>query len=167
MEKEKTILEKVSALVFEKEEVKPEEKEVELAEVTTADGLILKYENLESGTAIVVVDAEGVETPADGDYTLEDGSIIVTAEGAVVEVKEAVVEEKEEQEMEEVVNPNDARIDALESKLEEVIAKFSAYEEKFNEFSKQPAAEEIKLSKKDIRVTERTNTLKDLSKFRK
>ena len=168
MSEEKTLIEKVKELVFEKETPKEEVKEtpVELAEVTTADGVVLKYENLEAGTAIAVVDAEGVESPASGDYTLEDGTVIVTEEGAVVEVKEVEVEEKEEEELAEEVNPLEEKVTALESKLDEVLAKFETLSEGFAAFKAEPAEEEVKLSKKAVEVSSRENALQGIKNFR-
>ena len=170
MSKEKTLIDKVKDLVFEKETPKEEVKKVEikLAEVTTADGVILKYENLDAGTAIVVVDAEGEESPASGDYTLEDGTVIVTAEGAVVEVKEVEVEEEEEAEME----TEDPTAD-LKKELENVLSQFKALDEKFEAqakefaaFKSEPAVEEIKLSKKDVQISTRETALQGISKYR-
>ena len=162
---EKSLIEKVKDLVFEAETPTPEVETVELMEVKTADGAILKAENMEVGTPITLVDAEGMETPAEGDYTLEDGTVVKVAEGLIAEVVVAEIEEEEEQEMEEV-NPLEQKVADLTYKLDEVLSKFSSLNDAFEAFKSEPAKEEIKLSKKDVKLSSRESALDKLRKFK-
>ena len=66
------------------------ESDVELASVTTADGIVITAEELISGKIAYI---EGEVAPV-GEYLLEDKRILIVGEaGVIVEVKEAVVEE--------------------------------------------------------------------------
>lgn len=83
----KTIVDKIKLVLSGKTEEKKEEKEekkVELAEVTTADGLVLFAEIFEAGQPIYVV-SEAVQVPAPaGEYLLADGKkIVVEVEGLI------------------------------------------------------------------------------------
>ena len=61
------------------------------------------------------------------------------------------------------------KVTNLESKLDELLAKFSIVEElktKVEEFSKLPAEEEVVVKKKDVRVSKKHDAIEALSKFR-
>jgi len=63
---------------------------VELAEVTTADGLVLYAEVFEAGQPIYVVTELGQAPAPVGSYTLADGKVIVIeVEGMIARVEEA------------------------------------------------------------------------------
>lgn len=113
----------------------------------------------EVGEAIMIVDEEGNETPAeDGDYTLEDNTVIVVAEGKCSEVREPV---KEEEPVEENVEAEDdpeeapaeepasvSEVDALKERIRNLEAEVARLEtengelrERIAELEKEPAAE--------------------------
>lgn len=68
---------------------KPAKKEeLKFEKVSLKDGSELNYEgNLEVGTPVMVMDAEGKPSPApDGSYETNDGTVIKVAEGKVSEI---------------------------------------------------------------------------------
>jgi len=122
----------------------------------------------EVGEAIMIVDEEGNESPAeDGEYTLEDNTVIVVAEGKCSEVREPV---KEEEPVEEPVEAEDdpeeapaeetpaetpaeepasvSEVDALKERIKNLEAEVARLEtengelrERIAELEKEPAAE--------------------------
>jgi len=63
------------------------------------DGTIVRYEKLEVGMPLMVIDEAGAELPApDGEHTLESG-VIVTVEGGIITEIETKEEEAPEEEM--------------------------------------------------------------------
>lgn len=118
----------------------------------------------EVGEAIMIVDEEGNETPAeDGEYTLEDNTVIVVAESKCSEVREPV---KEEEPVEENVEAEDdpeeapaeetpaeepasvSEVDALQERIRNLEAEVARLEtengelrERIAELEKEPAAE--------------------------
>lgn len=119
----------------------------------------------EVGEAIMIVDEEGNETPAeDGEYTLEDNTVIVVAEGKVSEIREpekeadAPAEEpvEAEDEPEEAAEETPAEeepasvseVDALKERIRNLEAEVARLEtengelrERIAELEKEPAAE--------------------------
>ena len=168
MSEEKSIIDKVKDLVFETETTKvvEEVKEIELMDVTTADGVVLRVESMEAGSSIVVV-ADDMESPANGEYTLEDGTVIKAEEGLISEVVVAEVEETEEQEMEEEVNPLEKDVADLKEAVATILEKFETLNENFSKLKDEPAEKEVKLSKKDVKVSAKADLLSGLKSFRK
>ena len=67
--------------------------------VKLADGSAELKGTIEVGSAITLVDAEGVESPApDGEHAIEGGKIITIAEGVITEISEAEAEIVEDEE---------------------------------------------------------------------
>lgn len=63
------------------------------------DGTIVRYEKLEVGMPLMVIDEAGAELPApDGEHTLESG-VVVTVEGGIITEIETKEEEAPEEEM--------------------------------------------------------------------
>jgi hypothetical protein len=68
------------------------------AEIKTVDGVVLSTpaDAFVEGSAVFIVDAEGVETAAaDGDLVLENGATITILDGVITAVVEAVPEEEQ------------------------------------------------------------------------
>jgi hypothetical protein len=172
MEENKTIIDKVRALIFEEET--PIVEEAKFLDATTTEGVAIKVvgESLEVGAAVTVVDENGEESIApEGSHTLEDGTtIIVDAEGNISEITEATTEEVEEEVEEEMateeLNPLEEKVNALEGKLEEILAKFNEVSTKVEEFAKLPAEEEVVVKKADIKVSKKYSALDEIAKFR-
>jgi len=161
MNENKTIIEKVKLLLSEEVIVKEDEVlEAKFLTVSTEDGQSIEVEGdvLEVGAVVVGI-------TEDTTLTLEDGTVVmVSAEGLITEINEAVAEEEavEEEEMsEEVVveNPNDARIDSLETKLDELLSKFSAIKDIVSLIADEPAEEEIKVDKKEFAANKKQDAL--------
>ena len=165
--------------------------DVELSDVTTEDGIILR--TTEAGmiegekVEIVSTDEEGVETVApapEGEYSVEGKVVTLDAEGLVVSVLEAeevptkeeeVVEAELSEEKEEVM-PKWAeglvsRLDAMElanSNMAESMSAIDDLSAVVSKIANLPADEEIKLSKtvsaKQKKANSREERLKFLSK---
>ena len=168
MNENKTIIEKVKLLLSEEVIVKEDEViEAKFLTVSTEDGQSIEVEGdvLEVGAVVVGI-------TEDTSLTLEDGTVVVvSAEGLITEINEAVAEEEEtvEEEMaEEVVveNPNDARIDSLETKLDELLSKFSAIKDIVSLIADEPAEEEIKVDKKEFAKTKKDDLLKSFGSYK-
>ena len=160
MNENKTIIEKVKLLLSEEVIVKEDEViEAKFLTVSTEDGQSIEVEGdvLEVGAVVVGI-------TEDTTLTLEDGTVVmVSAEGLITEINEAVAEEEtvEEEMAEEVVveNPNDARIDSLETKLDELLSKFSAIKDIVSLIADEPAEEEIKVDKKEFAANKKQDAL--------
>ena len=168
MNENKTIIDKVKLLLSEEVIVKEDEVvEAKFLTVSTEDGQSIEVEGdvLEVGAVVVGI-------TEDTSLTLEDGTVVVvSAEGLITEINEAVAEEEEtvEEEMaEEVVveNPNDARIDSLETKLDELLSKFSAIKDIVSLIADEPAEEEIKVDKKEFAKTKKDDLLKSFGSYK-
>ena len=160
----KTIIEKVKLLLSEEVVVEETVVEAKFLTVTTQDGQAIEIEGevLEVGAVVVGVTEET-------SYILEDGTELkVSAEGVIAEIVEPTVEEEEvvEEEMA-VVNPNDARIEALEGTLAEILSKFSSIKESIDLISNEPAEEEIKIDKKEFKAIEKTDILKSIASYKR
>tara|TARA_R110000772_G_scaffold148307_1_gene258883 strand:- start:12566 stop:13090 length:525 start_codon:yes stop_codon:yes gene_type:complete len=168
MNENKTIIDKVKLLLSEEVIVKEDEVvEAKFLTVSTEDGQSIEVEGdvLEVGAVVVGI-------TEDTSLTLEDGTVVVvSAEGLITEINEAVAEEEEtvEEEMaEEVVeeDPNNARIDSLETKLDELLSKFSAIKEIVSLIADEPAEEEIKVDKKEFAKTKKDDLLKSFGSYK-
>ena len=111
------------------------------------DGLVtIEYdgEQLQAGSNVSVVDAEGNKLPLPiGEYELEGGLILVVAEeGMAAEIKEPmpVDEAPQEQEMSEPVNNDAATLEAIENAIKSILIKYSAdIDLKFEAITKENA----------------------------
>lgn len=95
MSNEKTIIEKVKAIIF--GEDKPL---IKFMDANLEDGTLIQIEPaLELGAAVVVLKEDGSVVPASDDtHTLADGTKVTTVEGVITEIlpkEEEVIEEEE------------------------------------------------------------------------
>lgn len=108
------------------EETVEETTEAKFVESSLADGTVVNIEPaIELGASVMVVTDEGEEPAGDGEHTLEGGMVITTEGGLIVDIVESGVEEEPEAEEEmatEEVDPKDAKIAELESRLAELEA---------------------------------------------
>ena len=190
----KKFIDNIKAMFSEVEKevvLKDEPTDVEFADVTTEEGIILR--TAEAGMVegekveIVSTDEEGVETVApapEGEYSVEGKVVTLDAEGVVVSVIEAEEEAPKEEEVveaelseeKEEVMPKWAeglvsRLDAMELSNSNMAESMSAIDDLSAVVSKianLPADEEIKLSKtvsaKQKKANSREERLKFLSK---
>jgi len=185
-------IENIKAMFSDEEKeivLKDKPAEVEFADVTTEDGIILR--TAEAGmiegekVEIVSVDEEGVETVApavEGEYSVEGKVVTLDAEGVIVSIVEAEEEAPKEEE-EEVVEEEMSealpkwaeslmsRLEAIELANSNIAESMSAIDELskvVSTIANQPAEEEIKLSKtvsaKQKKANSRDEKLKFLSK---
>lgn len=159
-------------------------------ETTLKDGTKIKVS--ENGvvvdSAVMVIDAEGNETPApDGEHTLEDGTIIITSGGKITEVKEAMANEPAPAtepapavDVEAMVNE---KIDALkvemQNALAEIVAKLTEMEAgkakaeteveemkaQFAQFSEIPAVKSM-FTKTDKQINKKPDQYDTLKKLK-
>ena len=99
------------------------------------DGTIIRYESLEVGMPLMVIDEAGNELPApDGEHELEDGTK-VTVEGGIITEIASKQEEMPEEEM-----PNEQPMAAVETvskeDFETLKSEVADLKSKFEEFSK-------------------------------
>ena len=192
----KKFIDNIKAMFSEDEKevvLKDEPTDVEFADVTTEDGIILR--TTEAGmiegekVEIVSVDEEGVETVApapEGEYSVEGKLITLDTEGVVVSVVES--EEKEEapkeeevveaelsevKEVEEEVIPKWAeslvsRLDAMElsnSNLAESMSAIDDLSAVVSKIANLPADEEVKLSKTVSAKQKKANSREEKLRF--
>ncbi len=169
---DKTIIEKVKELLFSEEEV----VEQSFLDVKTSDGIVLRVSELAEGASLSIISEDGENVSGAAEYTLEDGTVVVTNDEGVItsvtdapaeEAVEEVEEEMQEEVVEDEVNPLDERIGKLEERLEDILSKFSVMSEKVEEFSKQPAEDEVVVGKKEFKKANKYSALEALSKYRK
>ena len=115
--KDRNLLKEIKELVF-------GEEELQFLDVKTADGVILRVQELS------IVSEDGENVSGAGEYTLEDGQVITVDEsGVITAIAEASeeVEEVEEAMSEEVDNfaPLNEKIDNLTNALAGVLEKFA------------------------------------------
>jgi hypothetical protein len=170
-EEKVTRLHKILDRVIAKFSEAPESTETVLAESTMEDGTVIKYENTEVGTPVVVVTEEGEAPAPDGEYPISETTILVVAEGAIAEVKETPVEEApaEEVEAEKGKNPmsffNPDRFAELVDLTKEgfytvqfsvsngTISWGNLFSESFTELSEQKSGLEVKLAEKETEIS--------------
>ena len=190
-------IENIKAMFSDEEKeivLKDKPAEVEFADVTTEDGIILR--TAKAGmiegekVEIVSVDEEGVETVApavEGEYSVEGKVVTLDAEGVIVSIVEAEEEAPKEEEVveaelsevkeeKEEVMPKWAeglvsRLEAIElanSNLAESMSAIDDLSAVVSKIANLPADEEIKLSKtvsaKQKKANSRDEKLKFLSK---
>lgn len=154
-------LAKIKEFLFNEE---TQETEETFVDVTTADGVVLRVNDIAVGQAVEVVEGENLVEAPDGNYELEDGSVLVVSGGMIEEVIESEApaeaemekeeESKEEEETfeeEEKENFNDEVLDLLKSVSEEVKslkndlatvkAENEEFKKDFKEFKEQPSTE--------------------------
>lgn len=119
---------KVVEIITKQEQLKRNKMNNEkFTEAKTSDGQTLKTpsEGWAVGVDAMIVDAEGKETPAEGEYTIDNGMVIKCVAGKVTEIVEAMAsEELTEEEVaalskvfNKVIEPLKAEIEALKTKL--------------------------------------------------
>ena len=136
-------------------------------EAKTTDGVTLKTEaeTWAVGVDVIAVSAEGVESPAEGDYTLDNGSVMKTAAGKVVEIIEPEMQEEltpeEVAAMEslfsKIIQPLKDKITALETKLSNIPGAASKTE-------KTDTKTEVPKESHQKTVMNKVNRIKELSK---
>jgi len=178
-----TIIDKIKELFNEDVVV-----DAKFLDVKDSEGNILRVsgEELTVGSELYLITEAGEELTGAGEYLLEDGRTIVVDEASliteVVEAEaapeeEAVVVEEEMNDEVSIDSPTmedkmDAKIKEkmveLDDKLNDVLSKFSAINEKLIAISGEPAEEEIKIEKVGFQSANKpSSTLDELGKFRK
>ena len=162
MSNAKEILERISTMLFSKEE--PTEEKVELAQQKTADGeAIFDADAFEVGNAVFIVTEEGNIPVPMGSYMLEEGlKIEVDEQGVIVEVStegeeeivEEVVEAKDEPMKEEVMESAPKKVVKSKTEMEE--SYFSAFETRLSAIEK--ANEDLKSL--NVKLSEENEELK-------
>ena len=135
----KETLDKVKKLIF------GEVIEIKLMSMELADGTMISVEPALEVGAMVTVEVEGVVAPIpNGEYPLADGTIITISEGAISDIKEVEAEEEEAMETEattpvetvteakirKIIESTEtvfAKVETLETELENVKAEFAKY----------------------------------------
>lgn len=120
-----------------------ESGEGSLETMTTAtliDGTIVENdsEELKVGDELFVLTEQGRQAAPDGEHETTEGKIVVVVEGKIVEIKE-----KSEVETEEMMEVFSNALVELKNKINELETENKILKEKFNKFSKEPAAEKI------------------------
>ena len=161
MSNAKEILERISTMLFSKEE---STEKVELAQQKTADGeAIFDADAFEVGNAVFIVTEEGNIPVPMGSYMLEEGlKIEVDEQGVIVEVStegeeevvEEVVEAKDEPMKEEVMESAPKKVVKSKTEMEE--SYFSAFETRLSAIEK--ANEDLKSL--NVKLSEENEELK-------
>ena len=100
------------------------------------DGTIIRYESLEVGMPLMVIDEAGNELPApDGEHELEDGTKVTVESGIITEV-ESKEEEAPEAEEAPIEQPMAAVESVSKEDFESLKNEVSDLKSKFEEFSK-------------------------------
>ncbi|MBV1952647.1 MAG: hypothetical protein KUG64_10700, partial [Cycloclasticus sp.] len=191
MTENKTIVEKVTALLAKFTKDNSEDSEQKFEDVKTNDGVVLRISELAEGGTVAVISEDG-EVAGSGDYTLEDNTVIsVSEEGVITSVTPAEEsEDVEEEEMsdeakaaaektdapaedeDEDKKPSKFETETLETlgaialALEGFTEKFTAIDGEIKKINEAPAEEEFATGKKGETPT-KENALEALSKFRK
>jgi fructose-specific phosphotransferase system component IIB len=150
MSNAKEILERISTMLFSKEE--STEEKVELAQVKTADGAaIFDAEAFEIGQAVFIVTEEGNIPVPTGEYMLEEGlKIKVDEQGVIVEVETEGAEEVAE-EVEAKDEPMKEETGMMESAPKKVVKSKTEMEESY--FSKiETRLSAIEKSNEDLKA---------------
>jgi fructose-specific phosphotransferase system component IIB len=150
MSNAKEILERISTMLFSKEE--STEEKVELAQVKTADGAaIFDAEAFEIGQAVFIVTEEGNIPVPMGEYMLEEGlKIKVDEQGVIVEVETEGAEEVAE-EVEAKDEPMKEETGMMESAPKKVVKSKTEMEESY--FSKiETRLSAIEKSNEDLKA---------------
>jgi hypothetical protein len=159
MSNAKEILERISTMLFSKEE--STEEKVELAQVKTEDGAaVLEADAFEIGNAVFIVTEEGQIPVPTGEYMLEDGmKIKVDEQGVIVEVETEGAEEIEEVEAKDMAEKEETGMmgddmmgkDKMESAPKKVVKSKTEMEESY--FSKiETRLSAIEKSNEDLKA---------------
>jgi polyhydroxyalkanoate synthesis regulator phasin len=100
------------------------------------DGTIIRYESLEVGLPLMVIDEAGNELPApDGEHELEDGTMLTVEGGIIMEV---ATKEEEAPEMEEapIEQPMAAVESVTKEDFEALKSEVDSLKTRFEEFTK-------------------------------
>nr|DAF79283.1 MAG TPA: hypothetical protein [Caudoviricetes sp.] len=128
----------------------------EVIPLTSGGTITVEAEGEEMAVGDKVFDSEGNEIP-DGEYEIEIDdmvAILVVADGAVAEVKATEVEmteEEEEEKSKEVPEEFSNRLAAIETKLADLLTKFSAKTKTPTESAVKMPAGKTKLSKEAVK----------------
>jgi hypothetical protein len=153
MSNAKEILERISTMLFSKEE--STEEKVELAQVKTEDGAaVLEADAFEIGQAVFIVTEEGQIPVPTGEYMLEEGlKIKVDEQGVIVEVETEGAEEVTEvvEEVEAKDEPMKEETGMMESAPKKVVKSKTEMEESY--FSKiETRLSAIEKSNEDLKA---------------
>ena len=170
--KDRNLLKEIKTLVF------GEEEALEFMDVKTADGIVLRVQDLAEGQTVTIISEDGENVSGAADYVLEDGKTITVDEsGVITAIAEGEVEEVEELEQEAAFDaePINNRLEELTNALAGVLEKFAEVDGKLTEaneriekFAVAPASEEVVIKKAETVVKNgKEDALKALAKFRK
>lgn len=128
-------IEKLSGLVSKFNADTTTETKETFVDAKLMDGTIIRYESLEVGMPLMVIDEAGNELPApDGEHELEDGTKVKVEGGIIIEI------ESKEEEMPEEEMPIEQPMAAVESvskeDFETLKSEVADLKTKFEEFSK-------------------------------
>lgn len=141
-----------------------------------ADGTVIKIEgdSLVEGAKVVVVTPDAEIPAPDGVHELEDGTKVETKDGVIAKIEEIVgdVEAPEAPEAPAVEVSVDAASQEIMDMLKEFVKKmgekmsqmeqsYSALQDEFNSFKKEPAAKPIANGKTDFNKQEKSNDVDD------
>ena len=122
------------------------------------DGTIIRYESLEVGMPLMVIDEAGNELPApDGEHELEDGTMVTVEAGIITEVasKEEEMPEAEMPEEAPIEQPMAAAETVSKEDFETLKSEVADLKTKFEEFTKtnEALASENVTMKKIVKET--------------
>lgn len=155
-----TILTKIEEV----EDVKLEDENVKLEQMTLENGTVLEAESFDVGEAVFVVSEDERVPLPDGEYEL-DGRIMVVVEGLIAEFREAEAAEEPQAEEEMSEEPKYATIEDLTNAVNEIksllskevkaskeeVTKLSKENEKLKvELKETPDAKPIKHAPKEV-----------------
>ena len=141
----KETLDKVKKLIFGEDTAVATVTKIKLMAAELADGTMVNIEPALEVGAMVTVEVEGVVAPIpNGEYPLADGTIITISDGAISDIKEVEAEEEEAMETEattpvetvteakirKIIESTEtvfAKVETLETELENVKAEFAKY----------------------------------------
>lgn len=128
-------IEKLSGLISKFNATETETTNETFVDAKLADGTIVRYEKLEVGMPLMVIDEAGNELPApNGEHQLEDGTMVTIEEGIITEIA------TKEEEMPEEEMPLEQPMAAVETitkeEFETLKAEVETLKTKFEEFTK-------------------------------
>jgi hypothetical protein len=141
-----------------------------------ADGTVIKVEgdSLVEGAKVIVVTADAELPAPDGVHELEDGTKIETKDGIIAKIEEVVgdVEAPEAPEAPSAEQPAMGMSHEIMDMLKEFVSKmgekmaqmessYSALQDEFNSFKKEPAAKPIANGKTDFNKQSKDNEMDD------
>lgn len=128
-------IEKLSGLISKFNATETETTNETFVDAKLMDGTIVRYEKLEVGMPLMVIDEAGNELPApNGEHQLEDGTMVTIEEGIITEIA------TKEEEMPEEEMPLEQPMAAVETitkeEFETLKAEVETLKTKFEEFTK-------------------------------